>query len=286
MSENHEYLYKAVIALNNTGVSLIDHGLYHGAIETLKDSMRLMKRLVHLRNDLEVQGATLTANLNSISSGTVNQLDYDTALQAACQRKSLIHHRKHENVTMNQNVFVISEHDHPCTVYDHLVQHPSQAQRTRSVLCCVTIDLLPFDDDDGNSNRLQQESALILYNLSIAYKCLANTSSPLPCSTNNGCHRIAFHLMEYAYTVLCSVLQNVSTSTCGDLLMNVSLSLFSISFLILHNLQEMSLESSSLLRDKYVHYNVAYEHIVTAMAERFMHTAEEEIQMFVGAAAA
>jgi hypothetical protein len=282
MTDTYEYMHKAVIALNNTGVSLIDHGLYYGAIETLKDSMRLMKGFVHMKNDhREIRGETLTTTHSSSSTGTANRMDYDAALQAACRRKTLIHHRRNEDVTKNQNVLVISEHDHPCTVFDHLLQHPARAQRTRPLLCCVTIDLLPNDDDDGNSHRLQQESALILYNLSIAYKCLANASSLS--STSSDCHRISFHLMEYAYTVLCSVLQSIST--CGELLMTVSLDLFLITFLILNTLQEMSLENSSL-RDKHVHYSVAYKHIVTAMAERFMHTAEEEIQMFLGAAAA
>ena len=276
-------MYKAVIALNNTGVSLLDHGFYHGAIETLKDSMRLMKGLVRMKDEWESRSEPTSPSIRIMSTDTANRIECDTALQAACRRKSMIHHRL-DGVNMNQNVLVISEHDHPCKVHDHLVQHPSKVQLSSTAfLYCVTIDLLPMDDDD-TLHRLQQESALILYNLSIAYRCLAkepNTSISL--STMFDYHRISFQLMEYAYSALCSVFQTISE--CEDLIMNISLKMFSICMLILHNLREMSLENN-FLRDKHVQYNEAYEHIVMGMTERFMHTAEEEIQKFLGAAAA
>lgn len=282
MNKHYEYIYKAIIALNNTGVSLIDHGLYSGAIETLKDSMRFMKELVHMKNDVEIRDETSSSSINAAS-----RVNYDAALQAAWRRKSMIHHRKNEDVASNRvNVSVISEHDHPCSVYDHLVQHQAlteQQQRTRS-LCCVTIDLLPFDDEENNFDRLQQESAIILYNLSIAYRCCAAQPPSTSSSTGTNCHQISFQLMEYAYTVLCAVLQNISAK--GDLLMDVSLNLFSTSMLILYNLQEMSCENLFLRDNKHAQYHTAYKHIITALAERFMHTAEEEIQMLLGAAAA
>jgi hypothetical protein len=282
MTDNYEYIYKAIIALNNTGVSLIDHGLYTGAIETLKDSMRFMKELVHMKNDIEIRGEATAS-----STSALNRVNYDTALQAAWRRKSMIHHHKNDDVTTMTlvNVSVISEHDHPCSVYDHLIkrQQNEEQQRTSS-LCCVTIDLLPFDSDENNFDRLQQESALILYNLSIAYRCCAKQPSTLTSTASTDYNHISFQLMEYAYTVLCSVLQNISAR--GDLLMNVSLNLFSIALLILYNLHEMSYENLFLRDNKHAQYNMAYEHIVTALAERFMHTAEEEIQRFLGAAAA
>ena len=283
MAENYEHIYRAIITLNNTGVFLIDHAFYAGAIETLKDSMSFMKELVQIRNDSEIRGEVLTS---STSTCTASRSKYDAALQAAWRRKSMLHHRINIEVAMNRvNVSVISELNHPRSVYDQLVQQQPQEQQRASSLCCVTIDQLPFDNDESNFDRLQRESALILYNLSIAYRCFAKQPMTIPSTMSTDYNQISFQLLECAYAILCSVLQNVSAG--GDLLMNVSLNLFSLTLVILSNLYEMSNKICFRHSDnRYGQFNMAYEYIVTALVERFMHTAEEEIQMYIGAAAA
>jgi hypothetical protein len=284
MTENDEYIYKAIVALNNSGVYLIDHGFYTGAIETLKDSMRFMKELVHTKNTMESHGDTLVT-----SPSNATRINCSAALQAAWRRKSTIHHHNHEHIAMKRvNVSVMSEHDHPCSVYDHLIHDQAREQTHRFSLCCATIDLLPLDYDESsgsNFDRLQQESALILYNLSIAYRCCAKQTEVMSSATSAAYNQISFQLMEYAYTVLSSVLQSISEQ--GGLLMDISLNLFSITLLVLHNLHEMSHENLFPCDiHKHAQYDTAYQHVVTALAERFMNTAEEEIQKFLGAAAA
>ena len=267
MTELNDNLFQAIIALNNTGVSLIRHGYYHEAIDTLKDSMHLMKGLVQIRNSSEIEGTS--SIVESTCRPNSNLIDYEAALQAASIRTSLIHHLTQEYVARSTgiNVIVVSEQDHPSVVVGQLAQ--PQPQGTAS-LCCVTIDLLPVDDeDDGYDTRLAHESALILYNLSIAYRCC----DKLPGATSSS--QISYQLMEYANAAVSSILSDLPTS--GDVTMNgIPLNLFLITLLILHNMNEISYEFEAF-RDHYVqHYAAPYEYLVTVMVERFHSTRGKE----------
>lgn len=272
MIGREEYVFKAIVALNNTGVSFIRHGYYQWAIETLKDATRLMKGLVELRNIAEIRSEALTENL----------ADYEGALQAAATRTSLIHHRTHEDVTNSTgiNVIVVSEQDHPSSVAGQLAQ---PKQHGTALLCCVTIDPSPLDDeDDDYRSRLGQESALILYNLSIAYRCIDKIYRSPHHNDTHG--QTSFQLMEYAFTAVCSMMRDLPSR--GGLMMDhVPLNLFPISLLTLHNLNEMSFEHEAH-HNKYIQYYVAYEYLVTVMVERFRTTAENEIVQSLSARAA
>jgi hypothetical protein len=145
-------MYKAVVALNNAGVALIQHQRFMEGLATLKDALCIMKNSFRFKDE--------ESSSTSTSSSLPEQVDVDAALQAAWHRTSQMH-----NTTTVHNetvpIVVITDQDNPFELYNALERNPQ-------TVYCVKID--PIDSVyEYDTDRYEVESALILYNYGIAY---------------------------------------------------------------------------------------------------------------------
>lgn len=224
-----EYPYKAIIALNNTGVYLIQHGLIVEAIDTLKDAIRFMKE------SLSTDGTFKSACFDS-------PVQYDTALQQAWGRKSSINpfdaYGDKDIKSNRMNIVVISDQDAPTKVFDQITRNPDS-------LFCMTID------PDSNAyllndeERFQMESAVILYNYGIAFRYIATNSvvdiaRMFPSTTpHSDAFSTSFHVLELTRTITARLLLSDGASE----LMSLSSNVLVTSLLVLHTLHQMSYEN-------------------------------------------
>lgn len=260
---HHEYIYKAVVALNNTGVHLVQHGLTKDAIETLKDAIRFMKE-------------SLVSSDGSKSDGKVMNLTYyDKALQAAWHRKSHINqhiHQLHDSDinTSKRSILVVSDQDHPMNLYGRL-EHDNETLR------CITID--PVERFDmANVDRLQTESAIILYNLATAYRCISNksnaaastistinaTSIATTTSTRDVSHT-SYQIMELSHSVTAHLFRVLSLRRTR--LVNVPSNLLLVSFFIYDSLREMSI-ANDVFYDRHEYYIFELERVLVTISNR------------------
>jgi hypothetical protein len=243
-----DFLYKAAIALNNTGVYLMEHGRYLEAIETLKDSIRFMKAMFFFADDKE----------NSFDASHLTQLQSDCqgALQASYGRKSSIHH----HLSGESNILVVSSQDHPLQVFDILEQ-------CASLLCCVTID--PLNDFNTSSyDVMKQEAAIVLYNHGVAFCChhAHRTSMSAAAVPHNGCYDVSSHkLMELSHSMTSSLMEESYMS--GETSVDVPSHLFLMKLLNLRILQQLS-GANYWCTDEHVHYTFAIDFMLAVISER------------------
>lgn len=134
--------YKAVVALNNAGVGLLQRRMFTEGAETLKDALRLMRSF-----------------FNESDSPHPGSVDINEALQAAYRRKSTIRDGGISDRCVH--IMAISDNDNPYEVFHRL-------ERSSGVICCIQFD--PVDCFCGEDvDRLEIESAVILYNYGIAH---------------------------------------------------------------------------------------------------------------------
>ena len=262
----YECMYKAAIALNNTGVYLIQHGRYIDAITTLKDAMSCTKQYCN----------------GSISPCTLQTSDCDKMIQAARTRTSgyVI-----KNI-YRSNILVVSDQDNPSTVYSLLKQNPSAC-------CCVTIDPVEqFDIDD--IDQLQLESALIVYNFGIAYRCISNHPATIShfiksndVDSNTVPHHDAFwasvKIMELTRHITRNLLQ-LSSYNMTNIMLNVPSSLLLTALMVSTNLLQMSSEHP-LLYSSEKEYCCDLTNVLSMLSDRERFLTAEGYQISVAVAA-
>jgi hypothetical protein len=169
-------MYKAVVALNNAGVELLQHQRSIDGLLTLKDALILMKSSYQYDETLEV------------SALQVNEVN--TALQAAWHRTSRIH----ENANRAHEVTIVSitDQDSPFDVHITLKQNPEN-------VCCVKIEPVEVDDNSAQSDRYDVEASIIMYNYGIAHLFVSATVQTSANRTND---QTAYHLFELAQSVI------------------------------------------------------------------------------------
>jgi hypothetical protein len=202
--------YKAVISLNNAGVSLLHRRLYTEAVDTLKDAIRLMR-------------------FSFFSGESMPSADdFDQALQATWRRTSLKQADRKDDI----HLVMITDHDSPFSVYDELERNPE-------IIYCVNIE--PVECYCGrDSRRLDAESALLLYNYAIAHRCAArSTATDWDRATRCQIHETGFHIFALAQSVAAKLLP---ASDLVDYPSNVLL----VSMLVTANLLQMSSHSVEL----------------------------------------
>jgi hypothetical protein len=167
--------YKAVVALNNAGVGLLQRRRFSEGAETLKDALRLMRTF-----------------FDASESSPPQNIDVNQALQAAYRRTSAIQEEYEEHNDTNVYIAAITDNDHPYEVFHRL-------EWSAGVVFCIQID--PVDSFCGDDmERLEIESAVILYNYGIAHLC----ASPTPSTPENKSERTkrAYQLMTLAESIV------------------------------------------------------------------------------------
>lgn len=269
---DYECMYKAAIALNNTAIYLIQHGRYFEASETLQDAMKCSK--VFCDGD----------PIDDVPSPSLRE-ECEHALQAARDRKSSIHTEVSttQSSIYRNNILVVSDQDDPQEVYDTLNEN-------RSLLCCVTIDPVEkFDIHDVD--RLQVESALIVYNFGVVYRCIANRPVMCPTLKENDVVRRASHFDVFCASVRilemtrCVTTNHLSVLSCnGSRSLNISPSLLLTAVLVLTNLYQMSVECYSL-NETQQYYKLELLNVLAMLSEREMFLISEGYQISVAIAA-
>jgi hypothetical protein len=161
--------YKAAIALNNAGVDLMHRRLFAEGGETFKDALCLMRETFHIGKE------------------SIRAEEVDRVLQAAYRRTSIIQEGLVPENTVR--IALVTYHDNPYKVFHQL-------KRSAGTVCFVKIDPVDcfFGDD---TDRLEIESAILLYNYAIAH---------LFCGAINICTHIdlakkAYQLLELAESI-------------------------------------------------------------------------------------
>ena len=172
--------YKAVIALNNSGVTLLQHGRYMEGLLTLKDALVLMKH--SLQPD------------NASSVSLLQQQDQvDVALQGAWHRSSQVHEEKF--ASQDADIVVVTDQDNPFEVYNTIERNPG-------TLCCVKIDPMEWESYCPDSEKFNIESSIIMYNHGVAH-LLASVLSPTSGDdVVDMCTQTSYHLFELAQNVI------------------------------------------------------------------------------------
>lgn len=179
----NDTMYKAVVALNNAGVTLMQHQRFVDGLMTLKDALRLMKNAIHIYPS---------------SSSVPQHEDVNVALQAAWHRTSRIQRSDTSGTTSYKlssaaHIVVITDQDSPFDVYNILENDPS-------TICCVRID--PVECTNCDSDRYEVESSIIMYNYAIAHLM---ASSIEPSSNKDGFvdrFQLSYDLFELAQSVI------------------------------------------------------------------------------------
>jgi hypothetical protein len=174
MVPNNDKMYKAVVALNNAGVELLQHQRSIDGLLTLKDALMLMKS--SYQHDE-------TSEVSALQVDEVNK-----ALQAAWHRTS----RMHENASKSHEVTIVSitDHDSPFDVHNTLKQNPDN-------VCCVKIEADDVEIFSHDSDRYDVEASIIMYNYGIAHLFASAQTSAT--RTND---QTAYHLFELAQSVI------------------------------------------------------------------------------------
>jgi hypothetical protein len=284
----NEFAYNTVVALNNAGVILVQRRLYSGAMETFKDALRLMRHSFFSQGD----------DVGSGSGGGSDTIspqysDYNAALQAAWQRTSVVvapGQDCHEHDTNLPNILVVSDHDNPYAVYDALDE--TMTTSANSTFCCVTIDPIDcFTDCDEMAARLETESAIILYNYGMVYRCLAEGNDATTASVHDY-FRTSFHIVELAHSVTAKLLHEATSST-HDHPMDVPSNVLLIALLVADSLLQMSATYVMLQDDGKVqqHRRQNYQYaddlddILATISEREMFLLHEGAQLSAAPAA-
>jgi hypothetical protein len=230
--------YKAIVSLNNAGVSLLQRRLYNEAIDTMKDAIRLMR-------------FSFFSGASSMPSST----EFDLALQAAWKRTSI----KHAEIQDDIHLVLITDHDNPYAVYDSL-------DGRSNVLCCVNIE--PVEDFcDSDMERLEAESAMLLYNYGIAHRCAARSAGTgWDRATRLHIHETGFQIFELAQSVAAKLIP----APCKA---NTPSNALLVSVLVTTNLLQMSSHSAELSWQ----YCEDLEELLVAISEREMMLPQEDL---------
>lgn len=242
-SFRHECAYKAVISLNNAGASLLSRRMYTDAVETLKDA-------IHLMRSSFFSGDNENAALPS-------QQAFEQALQAAW-------HRTRQEVSGEQDglsLEVLSDLGSPLQVYEELGNNSE-------TLFAVVIE--PSDWSDMDTERLECESGLLLYNYGIAHRCAALTDPTMDPDTRSRVEEAALRIFELSQTVASkSTVQSDDeyplTTTSTEIL---------LSFLVTASLLQMSSNNRELCHQ----YREDLLDLLTMLSRReIMHSLENVI---------
>jgi hypothetical protein len=270
---DYECIYNAAIVLNNTAIHLVQHAMYFEASATLQDAMKCTKFFCN-------GGTSVDESL------LMQRFDCDRALKAARDRKNDI---KTDGCTEISSLYrnyilVVSDQDDPQEVCYTLEQN-------RSLRCCVTID--PVEKFDVNDvDRLQVESALIVYNFGVVYRCIASSPVIVRSTTKDiGTVSTISHLDVFCASIRilelarCVTTNLLSVLSCnGTRSLHISSNLLLAAVLVLTNLHQMSVESLSL-QETQQYYSMQLGNVLEMISARELFLISEGYEITVALAA-
>jgi len=148
------HYYRGAVYLNNTGVALLEQGAYEQALETLRDAVFVTKTLC--ASSCPASGLLPTDIIDRMDlSGRIQQANQRIAFPKPCR-------------PVTPTAFgLLTLEDYRQFEFDaHLYHHSNH-----SLFCPVRMD------DSSTLDDLDFDSAIMLYNLGLAYACLARCQS-------------------------------------------------------------------------------------------------------------
>lgn len=143
-------LHKAVVALNNAGVLLLQRNRCQEAMETFSDALKLMRNCIDFDNDEDEDEDERTEMPDSCQP----------ALQNAWRRVSLAQGTR-ESISTNYPIHVFSSETNASDVYDSLVETQIGNQ------VCIRIDVISDEEQDFETTDIN--CAILLYNYGVAH---------------------------------------------------------------------------------------------------------------------
>jgi hypothetical protein len=169
--------HRAAIALNNMGVSLLKRRAYRQGMETLKDAIFVMERV--LRPPL-------------ISSQRVGETPNSTSYAEAKVHRASKRMANPQPIPSAGGIDVVSQ----CAIFSHRSCSGSLLHRASSSLLRIeATDLVSREDRDSDL-----ESSIMLYNFGLAHLCMAKLAKT-PIKLQEG----ALKLFNMAYSILATL---------------------------------------------------------------------------------
>jgi hypothetical protein len=199
--------HRAAIALNNMGVSLLERRAYREGMETLKDAIFIMKRVLR---PLPISSQEFSKTPNSTT-------DADAKVERASKRMANLH-----PILSAVSIDVVSR----CATFSHRsvlsgsVLRGSSSSPPRYPLRIEATDFVPLGEEDRNSDL---ESSIMLYNFGLAHLCMAKLAKT-PIKLQEG----ALTLFNMAYSVLAPLCDQEGHGTREDMVLLAAIALDNI----------------------------------------------------------
>jgi tetratricopeptide (TPR) repeat protein len=173
--------YTVAIALNNMGVSLLERGSYHQAMETFQDAISVMEEI--------------SASFSEQEMSRKRALNFSTL--DAKLRKATYNLAKCDAVKDNSdmNFCVLTEDESPAVVAAALQDESMFFDSSTTFLIRIEKSIR-----DCEISEVDFESSIILYNFGNVYNSLATTAPSTACA-NELCEG-AFNMFELSYELL------------------------------------------------------------------------------------
>jgi hypothetical protein len=172
--------HRAAIALNNMGVSLLERRAYRQGLETLKDAIFVMKRVLRPAS-ISSQGLCKTPNSTSYAEAKVHR---------ASKRMA-----NPQPISSAISIDVLSQcatFSHRSCPSDSVLHAGGPSSPLSSPLRIEATDLISLEDRDSDL-----ESSIMLYNFGLAHLCMAKLVKT-PIKLQEG----ALKLFNMAYCIL------------------------------------------------------------------------------------
>jgi hypothetical protein len=173
MNHTNDATFKAVVALNNSGVTLIQHHRYMEGLLTLKDALKLMK--------------------NAFEADHEHQKQVNEALQDVWHRTSQMY--EDNGSCPIADILVVTDHANPFEVYNELERNPGK-------LCCVKIDPMVEWESSCTSDRFNVESSIIMHNYGVAHLLTAMVLPRSGAFDATVYTQTSYQLFELAHSVI------------------------------------------------------------------------------------
>jgi hypothetical protein len=153
--------HRAAIALNNMGVSMLERRAYRQGMETLKDAILVMKRVLRRSPSISSQSFGHTPNSTS---------DVDTKVHHASKRMA-----NPQPIPSAVSVDIVSH----CPTFSHhsylgSVLHGGSSSAFRSPIRIEAAGLVSLEESD-----YLLESSIILFNFGLAHLCMAKLDNSI-----------------------------------------------------------------------------------------------------------
>jgi hypothetical protein len=148
--------HRAAIALNNMGVSLLERRAYRQGMETLKDAIFVMKRVLRPPS-ISSQGLCQTSNSTSYAEEKMHRASKRMANPQPISSAIIV------DVVSRSATF-----SHRSCSSDSVLHGGSSSSTLSSPLRIEATDLISLEDRDADL-----ESSIMLYNFGLAHLCMA-----------------------------------------------------------------------------------------------------------------